>query len=141
MTHGMQRRDMLRTMVRRIPAEIAVTADVAPDADHALGGTGPQAVGRRIAIVRAVEEGITNALRHGAATAIAVTVVVERGEEDGGRVVLSVDDDGSGLPGARPWSGLARLAERLELHAATATLERSSMGGARLRVELPVPVA
>jgi signal transduction histidine kinase len=128
----------VRTMVRRIPAEIAVTADVAPAADHALGGTGPQAVGRRIAIVRAVEEGITNALRHGAATAIAITVALRRGEADGARIVLTVDDDGTGLPGARPWSGLARLAERLELHAATATLEGSPMGGARLRVELPV---
>jgi len=127
----------VRALVRRIPADIAVSAEVAPAVDRALDGSGAAAVGRRIAVVRAVEEGITNALRHGAATAIRIVIRVEGGAGSH-RIRLTVDDDGTGLADTPRRSGVARIAERLELHGGTAQLEPSPMGGARLRADLPV---
>jgi signal transduction histidine kinase len=126
----------VRALVRRVPPEISVTAEVAAEADRALDGAHADAVSRRIAIVRAVEEGITNALRHGAATAIRILVRLQVTPQ-GRSILLTVDDDGAGLPDVPRWNGLARTAERLELHAGTAALEGSQLGGARLRVELP----
>jgi signal transduction histidine kinase len=130
----------VRALVRRVPADIAVTAEVAPAVDRALDGAGAEAVGKRIAVVRAVEEGITNALRHGAATAIRILILLE-GTPEGDRIRLTVDDDGAGLPDVPRHRGIARIAERLELHAGTAVLEGSALGGARLRVELPAASA
>ncbi len=125
----------VRTLARRVPADIDITADVAPDADDALDGSTSRAVSARIALVRAVEEAITNALRHGAATTIRVLIRLD--EATAGRIRLTVDDDGTGLPATPRWNGLARTADRLELHGGTVALEDSPLGGARLRVELP----
>nr|WP_274635821.1 ATP-binding protein [Microbacterium bovistercoris] len=126
----------VRSLVRRVPADIAVTAQVAPEADHALDGDHADAVSARIALVRAVEEGITNALRHGAASGIDILIRLD-GTPGAERVILTVDDDGAGLPALPRWNGLARLAERLERNGGRAALEASPRGGARLRVELP----
>ncbi|WP_029145159.1 sensor histidine kinase [Microbacterium luticocti] len=124
----------VQVLVRRLPADIAVDTDISPEAGHALDGTDTDAVGRRITLVRAVEEGITNALRHGAATALAIRIALDPAAS---RIVLTVDDDGTGAPETATWNGLARIAERLALRGGTAALTGSSMGGACLRVELP----
>lgn len=61
-------------------------------------------------LTSAVREVITNAIRHAGATTVAVTV-----HEDGGRLELTLSDDGVGLPtepGGRR-SGLANLERRL----------------------------
>lgn len=130
----------IRALVRRVPAEIDITAEVDPEADLALD-RGDDAVAQRIAVVRGVEEGITNALRHGAATTIRVAVGVS--EVDGAvapRVRATVEDDGVGLPDSPRWNGLARTSERLGLRGGRVELAPSSLGGARLEVEVAAPV-
>lgn len=127
----------VRMLVRRIPAEIAVTAEISPDADAAVQGDDPDAVARRIALVRAAEEGITNALRHGAATQ--VRIQGRLAESAGAELVrVTVDDDGVGLPQSTRWNGLARTAERLGLHDGSVRLHSSELGGACLEVALPM---
>lgn len=124
----------LRVLIRRVPPEIAVSAEVSPDAERLLDESGGAVVARRIALVRSAEEGITNALRHGAATTIRLTVVVEGTPP---RVRLIVEDDGSGPPPAPEWNGLARISERLDLDGGSVSLRTSSLGGARLEVDVP----
>lgn len=61
-------------------------------------------------LTSAVREVVSNAIRHAGATSVAVTV-----HEDGGRLELTISDDGVGLPrdpGGRR-SGLANLERRL----------------------------
>ncbi|MFI8975202.1 sensor histidine kinase [Nocardia asteroides] len=96
-----------------------------------------------------LDNAITNALRHGRATRIQVTV-----RRTAGRVLLAVDDDGVGLPegeravvfgrfrrgtgAAREGSGLglALVAQQAELHDGRAVLVGSALGGLRLAVEI-----
>ena len=100
-------------------------------AGTALGGDAA------IALYRAVQEGLTNALRHGQATAIDVTLAAG---PDG--LALDVVDDGLGPPpdAAPPDDGhygLRWLAERVESLGGQARLEAASPRGARLVVRLP----
>lgn len=127
----------VRMLARRVPADIAVTADISPAADAALDGASADAVGRRIALVRATEEGITNALRHGAATRIRIHAAASETAE-APLIRLTVDDDGSGPPEKPRWNGLARATERIGLHGGTVQLGSSALGGGRLEITLPV---
>ena len=126
----------VRVLVRRVPADIAVDADVHIAAEDALDDRGDGAVGYRIALVRAIEEGITNALKHGAATAVHIHVWFEAGHP-ASRIIATIDDDGVGPPAEPRWSGLARMADRVSAQAGVIELLPSPLGGARLRVELP----
>ncbi|WP_456565872.1 sensor histidine kinase [Blastococcus sp. SYSU D00695] len=82
-----------------------------------------------------VREAVTNVLRHSRAATCAITLAV-----DGGRAVLTVDNDGAG-PGEPRWgSGLTGLAERLA--AASGTLTAAGAGGRfTLAAALPVEEA
>ncbi|CRK49460.1 Sensor-type histidine kinase PrrB [Rhodococcus sp. RD6.2] len=98
-----------------------------------------------------LDNAITNAVRHGGAHRIQVTI----GCDPGGEVVLTVDDDGSGVPEAErvvvfdrfvrgrgagadgSGLGLALVTQQAALHGGTVELEDSPLGGARLALRLP----
>ena len=54
-------------------------------------------------------------------------------------VVVTVEDDGDGLPEHVHRSGTANLAARAEQHGGTYTLESRSEGGTRVRWAVPLP--
>jgi signal transduction histidine kinase len=84
---------------------------------------------------RIVQEGLTNALRHGRASSAAVVVRC-----DGRRVQVEVTDDGAGPPaGYRPGRGLLGIAERAAVFGGTAEHGRGDEGGFRIRAVLPLP--
>jgi two-component system sensor histidine kinase UhpB len=105
----------------------------------ALGssGLGPEAA---LALYRAAQEGITNALRHGRAQRVQLDVA-----RDAGRLVLTLDDDGTGL--AEGWQqkaghhGLRWLTERVAGQGGTLQVGPAPGGGARLQVVMPGPGA
>ncbi|MEV0945329.1 HAMP domain-containing sensor histidine kinase [Rhodococcus sp. NPDC049939] len=98
-----------------------------------------------------LENAITNAVRHGRADRIAITVA----GNDGQGSTITVDDNGIGIPeheratlferfargsSAHPDGsglGLALIAQQASLHGGTAELTESPLGGARLRLDLP----
>ncbi|MDH6279947.1 HAMP domain-containing sensor histidine kinase [Prescottella agglutinans] len=99
-----------------------------------------------------LENAITNAVRHGRADLIHITIA-----DNGDRgVTIAVDDNGIGVPeherstlfdrfargsSAHPDGsglGLALIAQQASLHGGTATLTDSPLGGARLQLDLPV---
>ena len=90
-----------------------------------------------LTLYRAAQEGITNALRHGQATALHVRL--EAGDDG---MTLEVVDDGRGL--ARDWSagdghhGLRWLAERVEALGGRFTLAAVDPHGVRLVVRVPL---
>jgi signal transduction histidine kinase len=98
----------------------------------------PEAVvcdfGKAEALLRCAQEGVTNALRHGAATEVLVTL--SRREE---QLVLSVEDNGSGYPSPKPpmGNGLRGLRERLEKFRGVLSLDRRAPRGCILRAALP----
>jgi two-component system sensor histidine kinase UhpB len=90
-----------------------------------------------LALYRAAQEGITNALRHGGADRLELAL---RRNQD--HVMLTLSDNGKGLAEAdRPADGhygLRWLAERVEGLGGTVKLEAAAERGARLVVEVPI---
>lgn len=130
----------LRQLVRRVPSQIEIEAqiDAVFDEEADAGAADEGVVAWRVALLRAAEEGISNALRHGGAGRIRIGLHA-RGEGDHDRVVLVVDDDGSGMPeSGSPRRGLARSEERLRSVGGRQRLDSSPWGGVRLVVELPL---
>lgn len=77
-----------------------------------------------------LREGVTNVLRHAAASRVRVTLT---------RTALTIEDDGTGVLEASaavtPGNGLRGLRERADAVGATLTTGTSDLGGFRLRVE------
>ncbi len=108
------------------------------DTDVALGNT-PLSAEVALTLYRAAQEGITNALRHGQATWLKLTV-----QADAGDVRLSLHDDGSGLP-AEGWQrpghyGLRWLVERVESLRGELRLQANAPRGVQLHVHVPLTV-
>lgn len=97
-----------------------------------------------LALYRAAQEGMTNALRHGQAQHLAVSL-----RADAGGAQLEVQDDGAGL--APDWDDKARqdgghyglrwLAERVEALGGRLAIANRAVRGAQLRVWLPFTAA
>jgi two-component system sensor histidine kinase UhpB len=115
---------------RRSHPQVSVTLQL----DAADAALAPDAA---LALYRAAQEGITNALRHGGASAI--TLVLRR---DGAELALDVTDDGSGL--APDWQqrpghhGLRWMAERLATLRGRFALSAAEPRGVRLTVAVPL---
>jgi signal transduction histidine kinase len=90
------------------------------------------------ALLRCAQEGLTNALRHGGATEVLITL--SHSEQE---LVLSVEDNGAGYSSPTPPSGngLRGLRERLEEFEGVVSLDRRSPRGCVLRAVLPEPRA
>ncbi len=90
-----------------------------------------------LALYRAAQEGISNALRHGQARILQLAVAC-----DAGAVTLDLSDDGNGL--APDWStrtghyGLRWMAERVEALDGEFRIEAVSPRGVHLQVRLPL---
>jgi len=110
-------------------ASVSVKFNVEPDAVVSD-------IAKAEALVRCAQEGLTNALRHGGATEILVTL--SRNEQE---LVLSIEDNGAGYQSAEPplGNGLRGLRERLEEFQGVVSLNRRAPGGCVLRAALPEP--
>lgn len=97
-----------------------------------------------LTVYRIVQEGLTNALRHGGAEEINVIVAEAEGSGEGNlrerAVVVTVVDRGSGLdPAARPGFGRLGMLERLWALGGSLDLENAPGGGTRLEARIPLP--
>lgn len=84
------------------------------------------------ALLRMVQEALTNAARHGHARQLDVAV---RGE--GGRIVVMIEDDGRAQAPLREGHGLSGMRERLTEAGGTLALSVSPRGGLRIDASLP----
>lgn len=130
-------REALQLALSRLPPTVWTSVTLDPViAEHLGDPERPRmAVADRLLVLDVVEEAVTNAVRHGGATAIAIRF----GLDLTGRpaLVLDVDDDGAGPPASPPFSGLARLREALAERGGALELEPGPERGCRLRVHLP----
>jgi two-component system sensor histidine kinase UhpB len=90
-----------------------------------------------VSLYRIVQECLTNASKHSAATEVAV----ELERQSNGGMRLKVADNGRGFDAAvtRPGLGMLGMRERSEALGGTFKIEASLHGGVRLTVELPQP--
>jgi len=89
----------------------------------------------RPAVYRIVQEALTNALKHAAASKVVVTV-----RHDDAGVTLEVVDDGPGAPQPAGGSGrgLAGMAERVQALGGTLSTQHLTPAGFRVLAQLPV---
>jgi signal transduction histidine kinase len=85
------------------------------------------------AVLRAVQEGLTNAVRHSQAHNL--WVVLRR---DGGNLRLDIRDDGRGAGDLSAGNGLRGMRERLEGVGGGLDVSRTDTGGVHLQAWLPV---
>ena len=83
------------------------------------------------AVYRIVQESITNAIRHGHATAVRVRIAAEER-----RLGITVTDNGCGCTKIEPGFGLRHMRERLKL--LNGTLKVKSENGFELHAEIPL---
>jgi two-component system, NarL family, sensor histidine kinase UhpB len=90
-----------------------------------------------LTVYRVVQESLTNAARHGAATAVQVTV--EEAPRDPHAIRLTVADNGSGLrEGPRAGFGLAGMSERVRALGGSVNIAQTGASGVSVSVILPV---
>ena len=93
--------------------------------------------GHRTCLYRVVQEALTNCARHAEATEIRIAL-----QADSGRLSLTVQDDGRGLPGdakAVTGLGLVGLEERVRELGGTLAVKSQAGKGAWLCASLPLP--
>ena len=123
----------LADRTRRSQPQVQVDLDLAPG-DAALA---PDAA---LALYRAAQEGITNALRHGAADRLRLTL-----SRDGAEMVLVVEDNGRGL--APDWAerpdhhGLRWMAERVHALQGRFAIGPAQPQGVLLSISVPIAPA
>jgi signal transduction histidine kinase len=119
--------------VRDVTARCGVSVDLSMDGDFSA-----LSERYRTCVYRAVQEALTNSVRHAKARSIRVKV-----SGHAGRLEASVSDDGVGIDPARRHSGLGLrgIEERVkELHG-TMSIGSGLGGGTTLAIHLPLPVA
>ncbi|WP_435736353.1 histidine kinase [Cellulosimicrobium sp. PMB13] len=118
--------EAIESVVERVPTprvRVRVADDVAVDEEQT------------VVLVRAVQEVVTNTLRHAEATELTLDV----GLAADGRVRLVAQDDGRGAHRVEPGHGLQGLAERVEALGGTVRVDGAS--GFRVEVTLADPPA
>jgi two-component system sensor histidine kinase UhpB len=94
-----------------------------------------------LAAYRVVQEGLINALRHAQATHIEINLESRLDEEQ--RMIVTVTDDGVGLPVAESWArpghfGLRGLTERVEHLGGNLTIGNRDPHGVTLTADIPL---
>jgi len=117
--------DLVAAMVKAgLPTEVTVS-----------GAPRELPVAVDLAAYRVVQESLTNSLRHAGPTTARVGL-----EFSADGLVVQVDDDGRGVPGAAPWAagnGILGMAERARAIGGSATAGPRPMGGFSVRAFLP----
>jgi len=126
----------VRALLGRLPASIAThleVTDAVREVDDPCGSH--LTVSERLLAVRVVEEGVTNALKHGPASSVRVDLAL-----DGERLVVAVENDGDlyDPSSAGAESGTARLRQRLALVGGSVDLRPGRVRGARLEARMPL---
>jgi signal transduction histidine kinase len=119
----------VRRLAQRTSTLAGADVSVAPEGDAER--LVPGAV--RMALVRCFQEGVRNALRHGAAKHVRARLML-----DDGAACLELEDDGAGLaPGDGDGLGLNGMRARAEELGGSFEVQRVLAGGTQLRVRLP----
>lgn len=95
-----------------------------------------------LTVYRCIQEGVTNAIRHGNARAIRVDLFDKRPKRGARLLHLLIQDDGKGVPpGTSLGFGLTAMRERVHALSGTWQIETVSSKGTLLKIVIPVTAA
>lgn len=125
--------DGLVARVRRQARDTCAAANVDFGFDVDGARAGDISAAARLAVLRVIQEAVSNALRHASPKRIDIRMAVANEHLE-----IVVEDDGSGIdPGAPRGRGLGNMARRIEALAGTFRIERREPAGTRVSVTLP----
>ncbi len=134
----------VRILLGRLPSHIRYSLDVDEQARIWDDPEHPRFTqNQRLIAVRFAQEAVTNALKHGMARGIDISISVSSGQgsQSDRALQLIVRNDGDGLAGGlRTGSGLDRLRRRLELANGRLALVEQEGGGVAVEMFLTLPV-
>jgi signal transduction histidine kinase len=124
----------LSLLIGKVPPSVAVTLEVADAAAQADDVADPRLdLAERALLLGVAEEAITNAVKHGRANAITVSVTLDGVDQGGDRMVLTVVNNGE-APAAQPTlSGLGPLKAKARQHGGDLELLKRDDGLTELR--------
>jgi signal transduction histidine kinase len=123
---GMDIREALRQLIAHLPAPPRIHLEIHDDARVS-------SVAQAEALLRVVQEALTNAVRHSQAGNVWVELT-----RDGQRLHLAVRDDGKAELPLREGFGLSGMRERLAQLSGRLDISRATQGGVALDVQLPL---
>ncbi|WP_138944991.1 sensor histidine kinase [Plantibacter sp. M259] len=128
----------IRLMLDRLPSHVSFTVAIEPKLEEIERLEQPQLdSGIRTLVVDIVQEGLTNALKHGAARHVDLTVGLDGDPPSAISIVF--DDAGTGMPSMPgPDRGLQALRNRIRAHGGEIDLGEAPAGGARLWARIPL---
>ena len=97
-----------------------------------------------LTLYRCIQEGITNAIRHGKAGFLAIDLLQETTRKNGSKrsrrwISLTLSDDGKGIAPATPKGfGLTTMTERVRSLRGTCEIESAPAKGTIIHVEIPI---
>jgi two-component system sensor histidine kinase UhpB len=98
-----------------------------------------------LTLYRSIQEGITNAIRHGKAARVVIDLTElsparkNGGKKPAARLKLTVTDNGKGIGASTPKGfGLTTMTERVRSLGGTCEVESAPQKGTTIRVEIPV---
>ncbi len=132
--------EAIRVLLDRLPPSIATTIELGPQLESLVARRGSVlTIPERLVVIYTIEEAVTNALKHGRATAVRVHLDA-RPTSTRGRweFEIVVDDDGAGpTEPVSEWRGLAWHRSRIEARGGRMSLAAGPEHGARLTATLP----
>jgi two-component system, NarL family, sensor histidine kinase UhpB len=131
--------DLLSELQRRYP-EVDITPSIRTRSTH---------YGEAIdlAVYRCIQEGVTNAIRHGRADSVRVDLLEKRGLRGANGAAkptlqLLIQDDGRGiLPDTQLGFGLTAMRERIHALGGSCAIQSAPSQGAMVRVIIPITAA
>jgi two-component system sensor histidine kinase UhpB len=114
-----------------------LTRDAGVAVERRLDGAVPELpADTEVVVYRVAQEALTNVARHAGASRVTLGLARPPGD----RVVLTVDDDGPGFPDGASGAGrgITGMRERALLVRGRMELLSSPLGGARVRLEVPI---
>lgn len=128
----------VRSLLGRLPTMIGTRLVVSDGARRLDDPASPQLdQTERLLVVRVVEEAVTNALRHGAASRLDVVI-----RDEAGQLQVVVTDNGDGYDTAahdvKEQSGLSRLSDRLAIVGGSLSITSMPGEGATVTAWLPL---
>jgi two-component system sensor histidine kinase UhpB len=97
-----------------------------------------------LTVYRCIQEGVTNAMRHGAASTLTVDLAerpthTSGGQDEAARLQLIIADDGRGIDPTTPKGfGLSAMTERVRSLGGSCVIDSVPSEGTTIRVEIPV---
>jgi signal transduction histidine kinase len=123
---GLDIREALRQLIAPLPAPPSIHLDIRDDARVT-------SVAQAEALLRVIQEALTNAVRHSGAENVWVDLT-----RAGGQLHLAVRDDGRAQLPLQEGFGLAGMRERLAQLSGRLDISRADQGGLVLDIQLPV---